>query len=64
MGDLILDHWEVIGKVQRQNGMKLLDPIKCPELPFVIARGGKGYYLINIDEKRVQLLVEATHFAT
>jgi len=44
--------------------MKLLDPIKCPELPYAIARGGEGYYLVNIEEKRVQMLVEATHFAT
>ena len=44
--------------------MKLLDPIRCPDLPFAIVRYEEGYYLVNIEWKRVQLLVEATHFAT
>ena len=75
LGDLIIDQFEVVGKVQMPDGVLIIEPILTPlfdpeKFPYVIAMGakwsfmnldGSDYFMLNIKQKSSQVLVKAKH---
>ena len=66
-GDLIIDKFEVVAKVQKPDGVRILDPIPLPfydqeRFPFLMSRGDENdFFVINTKDGTMQTLVKANH---
>ena len=77
LNDLIIDQFEVVGKVQMPDGFSIKEPMLAPffdpeKFPYVIAMGvkflekygkfeGHDYFMLNIKQRSSQVLVKAQH---
>lgn len=75
LDNLIIDKFDVVGKVQMPDGVIIREPTLAPfydpeKFPYVIAMGakmntmeGNDYFILNIKQRSLQLLVKAKHMA-
>ena len=67
VGDLVVDQFEVVAKVQKPDRVSICDPIPLPfydqeRFPFLMSRGDRDdFFIVNTKEGTMQTLIKARH---